>query len=424
MSYDSGNSHMDESHRTGEPPGGAAGGQPDGHLHGARSPEDSVPAYRTVRVAALDDPLVAMADAEAWTARERYPQLLSAGAPSFGVVREREQGGWELLDSCSGQTPQDARDSMGSQFRRRAQEAGEAGDQDGYDACMRAAERMEWEKLDELTVLGERYRVVRAEAFIRSGPEGPEPPRISDPDLPKPGRGHERPCPTTGFVLDPARPTGMSEGVLKVDLLSLVRPAGAGPRAIREDSVRATRTHPGGVLLPATFMTAEQVKGRWRPDSHTGAATPQHARDSLTFTLRVMIPWEEELDAEGRAPYNAAADRFDAVPSDDLEVAGRHFRIVRVERLVRFGPDGPEGPRPSDPDPQQPVMVQDRQLRAQGLISDDEDDAPVVLDEHTQRLADLFHEEEARLRVLRDREKERTEERGSARGEPRPDPAG
>ncbi|WP_254711885.1 DUF5954 family protein [Streptomyces sp. TRM64462] len=370
---------------------------------GPGGPEDSVPAYRTVRVTASDEPLAALADLEAWQARDTYPLLLCAGAPVFGVVREREEGGWEVLDGFSGQAPQDARDCMGSQFRRRAHEAREAGDEEGYDLCMRAAERMEWETLDELTVLGDRYRVVRAECFIRSGTEGPEPPRTSDLDPSAPGLSHQGPRPTVGFVLDPARPTGMSEGLLKVDLLSLVRKTGTVPRAIQEDSLRAARTHPGGVLLPATFMTAEYDRGYWRPDSVATCETPQSARDSLAFKLRVMIPWEERLDAEARAPYKAAADRFDAEPADELEVEGRRFRVVRVERLVRFGPDGPEGPRPSDPDPQPPVMVQEQQLREQGLISDDEDEnAPVKLDENAQRLAALFHEEEARVRALRE----------------------
>lgn len=399
---DSGSGDMDDRH--GEPA--------HGPVNAATGPEDSVPAYRTVRVTASDDPLAALADTEAWLARDRYPRLLNAGPAMFGVVREREEGGWVVLDGLTGQTPQEARDSMGSRFRRRAKECEEAGDQSGYDTCMAAAERMEWERLDELTVLGDRYRVARAEAFIRSGPDGPEPPRTSDPDHPRPGRGHERENPSVGFVLDPARATGMSEGILKVDLLSLVGLPRSVPRAMREDALTAARTHPGGVLLPATFMTAECENGTWRPDSRPGSGTPQAARDSLTFMLRVMLPWEQRLDPEEREPYTAAADRLDAKPSNDLEVAGRHFRVVRVERLVRFGPDGPEGPRPSDPDPQPPVKVHDQQLRAEGIVieEEDEDEVPAErtpLDENTRRLTELVQEEEARIRALRARDGDR-----------------
>ncbi|MDT9683961.1 DUF5954 family protein [Streptomyces sp. TRM76323] len=372
-------------------------------LHGAGDPADRVPAYRQIRVATPEQPVAALADTEAWLARDAYPRLMSAGAPLFGVVRERAGGGWEVLGSFLDQAPQEARDAMGSEFRRSAQEAREAGDEDAYAACMSAAERMEWEALDELTVVGVRHRIARAECFIRSGPDGPEPPRPSDPDPALPGRSHEGPRPTEGYVLDPIRPTGMSEGVLKVDLLALVRKAGTVPEDVRADSLRAAETHPGGVLLPPLFMTAEYERGLWRPGS-VGGDSPQRARDHLAFRLRVMIPWEERLTPEARAPYLTAAERFEAHPADELEVEGRRFRIVRVERLVRFGPDGPEGPRPSDPDPQPPVMVQEQRLRAQGLLPDDEDeDAPIELDEDTQRLADLFHEEEARIRASRER---------------------
>jgi len=36
-----------------------------------------------------------------------------------------------------------------------------------------SAERMDGEACDEVTVLGSRYRVVRADKFLRSGPDGP-----------------------------------------------------------------------------------------------------------------------------------------------------------------------------------------------------------------------------------------------------------
>lgn len=372
----------------------AAGGAPG-------DPADRVPAYRQIRVTTPREPVAALADTEARLARETHPVLMSAGAPLFGVVRERDGGGWEVLGSFLEQAPQEARDSMGAAFRRAAQRARDAGDEEAYAACMSAAERMDWEALDELTVAGVRHRVARAECYIRSGPDGPEPPRPSDPGPAGAGRGRGEPCRTRGSVLDPVRPTGMSEALLKADLLTLVRKAGTVPDDVRDDSRRAADTHPGGVLLPPVFMIARRVEGRWRPDS-AGSATPQRARDHLAFRLRVMIPWEERLDAEARAPYTAAAERLDAHPADELEAGGHRFRVVRVERLVRFGPEGPEGPRPSDPDPQVPVMVQEQRLREQDL-PDDDGDAPGGPDEGTRRLAGLFHEEEARIRALGER---------------------
>ena len=57
------------------------------------------------------------------------------------------------------------------------------------------------------------------------------------------------------------------------------------------------------------------------------------------------------------------------------------------------------GPRPSDYDPQPPVKVQEQQLRDQGIVVEDEDEnAPVELDEDTQRLAGLVRQEEQRRR--------------------------
>src|SRR6266536_505763 len=205
---------------------------------------DHVPAYRTIRVTAPEAPAAAAADTEAWRARGTYPDLRFAG-PVFGVAREREEGGWEVQPHFPGLALQDARDSMGSMFRRLAQEAEQSGDPAGYEECMRAAERMDWEPVDELTVLGTRHRVVRAERFIRSGSAGPEPPRPTDADPAEPGQAHDVPDPTAGFVIDPVTATGMSEGVLKVELLSSVYKDGTVPADARDDSARAAQTHPG-----------------------------------------------------------------------------------------------------------------------------------------------------------------------------------
>ncbi|WP_329062486.1 DUF5954 family protein [Streptomyces sp. NBC_01429] len=364
---------------------------------------ENVPAYRTIRVAGPDGPVEAVADVAAWQAREVYPDILSAGGPLFGVVREREAGGWELISSFSGLAPQDGRDSMGAQFRMLAQECERAGDEPARQECLRAAERTEWETNDEMTVLGTRYRVARAECYVRSGPEGPEPPRPTDPDPMEPGESHRAPDPAAGFVFDPVIATGMSEGILKVELLSLVPKSGTVPPDVRGDALAAAQTHPGGALLPATFMTTECVSGRWRPESTATSVTPQNARDSLAVKLRVMIPWKRGLGPAERVPYSAAADRLDAERCDELTVEGRHFRVARIERLVRIGPDGPEGPRLSDHDPQPPVMVQHQQQLAQGLIPEDgeETEEPIELDDRAQRLSALFDEEEKRRKELR-----------------------
>jgi hypothetical protein len=118
---------------------------------------DDVPGYRTIRVTASDASAAAPADAAAWRARDTYPEL-RFGGPAFGVAEEREQGGWELHRYFSALAPQDARDSMGSHFRRLAQAAEQSGDQAAQQECMRAARRMDWEAVNDMTVLGTRYR--------------------------------------------------------------------------------------------------------------------------------------------------------------------------------------------------------------------------------------------------------------------------
>ncbi len=207
------------------------------------------------------------------------------------------------------------------------------------------------------------------------------------------------PGPATGFVIDPATATGMAEAIVKVELLTSIYKNGTVPAEVRDDSARAGQAHPGGVLLPATFTTAEQVQGRWRPVDDGTSATPQDARDSLALYLRVTAPWELRLGPADRAVYAAAADRLDEQRADELEVAGRRFRVVRVERLVRTGPDGPERPRPSDPDPQPPVMMQIQQSRDEGLVAYEGEDAPIELDEDARRFVRLFREEEERRKV-------------------------
>lgn len=354
-----------------------------------------------------DAPAAALADVEAWQARQAYPDVLTGGGPVFGVAEELETGGWRVLSLFADPAPQGSRDAMAMTFRQRARDASEAGDAAARREWLRMAERLDWEALDELTVLGSRYRVVRADQFIRMGPTGPEPPRPSDPDPAAVGHSHELPSRTKGFVIDPFTATGMSEGILRMELLSLVRMPGTVPEAVREDSLRAARTHPGGVLLPAEFTAAEYADGGWSPTQRSNPS-PQGARDTLTTWLRVTAPVVERLDDGQRAAYGRLADRIDAERCDEIEVDGCPTRIVRVERLVRIGPDGPEGPRPSDHDPELPTAVQQEQLREQGLLDDDrevgEEEAEQrrVAAEQAKEFLRLFEEQRRRRAAAED----------------------
>jgi hypothetical protein len=360
------------------------------------SPLDKVPGYQTIRVTAPPTWDAARADEQAWQARDVYPDLCFAGGPVFGVAHERDQGGWELHGYFTNLFPQDARDSMGPCFRKMAQEHPE--DSAARTECLRAAERLDWEAVDEITVLGTRYRVVRADQFLRSGPYGPEPPRATDPDPGGPGRSDGRPDPAEGFVIDPVTATGMSEGILKLELLEAMRQRGSVPSEVRDDLARAMRTHPGGVLVPPTFIIGELTRGRWGPVTVAASPNPQAARNSLVSHLRVWIPYEQDLGPDQRVIFATAADTVEEERANEVTVAGRRFRIVRVERLVRIGLDGPEGPRPSDPDPHPPVMVQAQQLPPH---REEDENKPIELSDDTERLARLFHEEEARLKARR-----------------------
>ncbi|KUL55365.1 PE-PGRS family protein [Streptomyces sp. NRRL F-4489] len=363
--------------------------------------EDRVPAYLTFRIAPQEGPIAAFADQEAWQAREHYPDLLGVGMPEFFYATERDTGGWELCEYGAAE-PQPARDSLGSHFRRRAKEAEDAGDAQAARTWMAAALRMDHEVIDELRVRGERFRIVRASKFIRMGRSGPEPPRPSDPDPAEVGEAYRMPSRTKGFIVDPYISAGMSESLLKLDLVQFVGVAPGAPPEVCEDAVRAVENYPGGVLLPAVFMVSERVDGRWKAQTPAASdSTPQQARDGLAAWLRVMAPFRFKLSDEKRAAYARAADVLDAKRSNTLCVDGRRFRITRVERLIRIGPDGPEGPRPSDFDSQPPVEVHAQQLKEKGLWKDENE--PLELSEEALELKALWDQEEARRAAAKER---------------------
>ncbi|MFI6763500.1 DUF5954 family protein [Micromonospora sp. NPDC050417] len=71
------------------------------------------------------------------------------------------------------------------------------------DAVDSAAERKEyeapirllpWKVVNDLTVNGRRHRIIRAQPFIRMGPDGPEPPRPTDPDPTERARNTDGPA--------------------------------------------------------------------------------------------------------------------------------------------------------------------------------------------------------------------------------------
>lgn len=371
--------------------------------------EDRVPSYLTFRVAPQEGLVAALADQEAWHAREHYPDLMGVGLAEFFYAREHEAGGWELSEHGA-EAPQAARDLLGSHFRMRAKDADDAGDARAQKTWMAAALRMDREVVDEIRVRGERFRIVRASKFIRMGRSGPEPPRPSDPDPGEVGEAYKVPSRTKGFIVDPYTSTGLSDSILKLDLVRFVGIAPGAPEEVRDDAARAVMEYPGGVLLPAVFMTSKRVDGRWQAQNPgTSHRTPQETRDSLAVWLRVMAPFNMDLTEEQRAEYARAADVLDEKRGNTLSVDGRRLRVTRVERLVRIGPDGPEGPRPSDFDPELPVEVQARQLREQGLLKgegeEEDDEESARLSERAREFEVVWEQEQVRREAAKERRK-------------------
>ncbi|MDT0444936.1 DUF5954 family protein [Streptomyces johnsoniae] len=342
--------------------------------------------HRVIRMMRLDDPVAVIADSEAWRARDTYPDILPRG-PMFAVTEQEADGRWRVL-TADESGPQGSRDELGRTCRMRARAAADAGRGAVERAWMAAARRMDREKLDELHVADCRFRIARGDMFLRLGPEGPEPPRPSDPDPMPAGRGRQARSRTAGFLIDPTAATGMSEGLLKLDLLKYVYASAVIPVDVRADSVLALHTHPGGVLLPPVFSVFVRGTGAGWIARATGADTPQEARDGLARRFETLLPASlrrtrsgppglpempqqlknvmagqlglldpgvERLTDEQLAECARAATRLSGERLDRIVVLGRHFRITRLERLVRLGPDGPEPPRPSDWDPELPV---------------------------------------------------------------------
>ncbi|AEW93045.1 MULTISPECIES: DUF5954 family protein [Streptomycetaceae] len=298
-----------------------------------------VPEHLTIRITQASDPVSAVTEDDAWRALDAYPEVVVVG-PVFGLAElPAHRDGcrhWRVI-AAGEPSARSARRRLHAHLLRLAEDAAAPADRAAYAA---AAEPLAGGAADEVAAGAHRFRVIRADAYARTGPDGPEPPRPTDPDGAPAGQGHRAPDRTAGFVIDPAAATGPSGGLLRLELLPLVHPPGRVHEDVRADADRALATHPGGVLLPTGFSVAEETGGRWRTLSCPGAG-PQSARDHLARYVRA-------LPGGSGGEYEAAARRLGAERCDEVRVCGRRFRVVRVEQLVRVGPDGPEPPRPSD----------------------------------------------------------------------------
>ncbi|WP_433468478.1 DUF5954 family protein [Spirillospora sp. CA-128828] len=276
------------------------------------------------------DPVAAVMLADACRAIAAYPELVAVGA--LFTAAEHVPGGWQIVCPCD-PLPQGARELLAAHLEDRAALL------DGAEALdlLSAARTLRCEPADEVTADGRRFRIVRIEQLVRTGMDGPEPPRPTDLDpLPAarrvpPGRPHEL-LPEEGPASDLAT----------AELLCQVL-----------DAAAATGKEPTGafltpVALAPAFTVAERGERRWRPVGRLYDA-PQQARDSLVTYFRHVVPAVESPAASDVEQFAEAAELMeDETRRNGIAVAGRRFRIVRIERITLMGPDGPEPPRPTD----------------------------------------------------------------------------
>lgn len=306
------------------------------------------PVWATL-VSPPDHPVTAAAEADARDAAARFGHFVVRG-PVFGLAARAEgQRSWRVLTAVSSGDPQSARDSMQSKLWFRAKD--EAENRIQRRELLQAVKRLESERVDDMTVLGVHYKVVRADEIVYTHDGTVEGPRPTDPEPADPewGTGHRGPALDEGLVIDPATPVSPMAAAERHALGGLHYTATRYPEDVRADSARALHTHPAVIVLPAAFAVLEETPGAWTP---VGAlhSTAQEARKQLHFQLDWLWP-RMPHDGGGFTPeqFRQAAAQLRAQPrAQHYELLSRRFVVARMTRVLRIGPDGPEGPRPSD----------------------------------------------------------------------------
>jgi hypothetical protein len=351
--------------KTVEPSGAAFQRSSEHNAHMAYD-ANQVPDHLLIKIERQDDPVSAVSEEDARRRAAAYPTIMW-GAPVYGSAQEVD-GRWRVI-RLNADSPQDARDSLASHFRKLHSETPLTTDNAAELAeYEKIYELLDWEPIDEMTVNGFRYRIIRAQSFIRMGPDGPEPPRPTDVDRHAPGQTKRDTSQLDGFVIDPAASTGLTDGLVRMEMVSAAYPP-TYSRQAHADSRRALYTHPNVVLLPVGFTIGQYVGGSWRPKSSMTYATPQDARDAESFSMPAL-PDEQAPIEEFITAYDRARAAHRPPRTDEFEVKGVRCRVTRVETFIRVGPDGPEGPRPSDPDSHLPPARLMQEEYAKGVTPD------------------------------------------------------
>jgi hypothetical protein len=320
------------------------------------SEEQAEPDGLIMRVQPAEHPVAAAQEADAVDAARRYAHYVIRG-PLFGLAaRASGEAGWRVVAPVAEGFPQEARDALNSYLWLKAKD-------DTDDRLLRrellaAVARLEREPLDELTVAGVRYRVVRAEEFVHTDENGLEPPRPADRDAVVPRWDVvDDPALDEEFVIDHAAVTGVAAGAERLALREVHYRGEHYPADVRADSRRALDTHPGVVLLPAAYRVVERTEDGWEPYSAV-LPTPHAARRTLVTALTELWPRMHRLEPDEQAEYARVAEEFrTAGRANELTARGRRFCVARIGRMVRIGLDGPEPPRPSDIDPYGPSKI-------------------------------------------------------------------
>ncbi|MFE0654379.1 DUF5954 family protein [Streptomyces sp. NPDC059534] len=360
------------------------------------SEQDAGPGEWPVLVRVPVEPVEAAVEADAADAAARYSALAVRG-PLFGVAAQDQDGGrrWRVVVEVTHGCPQQARDALNSLLWFQAKD--QAKSRQERRALLAAVARLETEYVDELTVLGTCYRVVRAEEYAAIDEHGGiETPRPTDPEplTPdwSPGAGARSPRVDDDLALDPDAPLSPLQAAERVALRPLAYSGTNFPTPVLADSARAVESHPDVLLMPAAFLIVERSgSGPWSPGSGL-QATAHDARRTLDFALtwmeprtRGLIPYDADRTVDARHPaagvteaaaaelreFAEAADRLRTGRCDEVEAHGTVYRIARSRRLLRWGPDGPEGPRLSDISTHAPVVLHPR-LGEDGTVHFDE----------------------------------------------------
>jgi hypothetical protein len=179
---------------------------------------------------------------------------------------------------------------------------------------------------------------MRGDQFVCFGPQGPEPPRPTDPD--PADEGWHDPSADEGRLIHAVVPIGRLAILLGEGCISLLPAAGAVPDDVYRDARRVAETHGGFMLLSARFVVAEQVGRSW--ESRSGdCRIPQQTRHVLAQQLRRYDgEGGDRPDPEAFVAYERAAQALERDRGNEVVVRDRRFCIARIETVVNFSAVG------------------------------------------------------------------------------------